>query len=192
MISSFAKWDFKKVFLTIVFSTATFAASFVLGNAITAALGPGMSGLATIIITTILVVICAKLVEARGVFTIMVTFFTLLAIPTTMFGPPHPLKIVIGVITGLVYDLTWFILGKIMRLNKIALPVAAALSTMVSIISIYFLMKYLIYPKVEYLRSVLYYIIPVYGILGFIGGAIGESIYNKSLSNMSLIKQLKA
>ena len=182
------KWNAKKIFLTFIFSAATFAASFVLGNAITIAFGPGTSGIATIVVTTILVVICAKLVETRGVFTILVTLFTVLAIPTTMFGPPSPLKILIGFATGFVYDLVWYLIPS----KKFSLPLAAALSTIVSIVLIFFLMSFLSYPKADYLRSILYFVIPLYGTLGFLGGVIGEKIYDKSLANLSLIKQLKS
>lgn len=182
------RWTLKKLYLIVVFAVATFAASFVLGNAITLAFGPGTSGVMTILVTTILVVICANIVDKIGTFTLLVTLFTLLAIPTNMFGPPGPQKVVIGLITGLVYDLMWLLTGK----KKYSLPIAAALSTAVSILLIFGLMFYIGHPKADFMKNILKYLIPVYALLGFIGGEIGNRIYNKTLSNLSIIKQFKS
>lgn len=182
------KWTLKRFFLTAVFTAATFAASFVLGNAITIALGPGSSGIATIIVTTVLVVICARLVETFGVFTLIVFLFTLLAIPTNMFGPPGPHKIIIGLITGIVYDTVWNITGR----KKFSLPFAASIATAVSISLIFGLMVYLDHPRKDYFQATLKFIIPLYAILGFVGGLIGDWIYKRSLSHLSIVQQLKA
>lgn len=181
-------WTVKRVFLTAVFAAATFAASFALGNAITMAAGPGTSGIATIIITTVLVVICARLVETTGVFTLIVTLFTILAIPTNLFGPPGPHKVLIGLITGLVYDVVWNLGAR----KKFSLPIAAAIATVVSILLIFGLMTYLHYPRADYLKSVLKYIGPMYAVLGFAGGLIGNWIYDRSLSRLSVVQQLKS
>ncbi len=182
------KWNLKRFFLTAVFAAATFVASFVFGNAITVALGPGMSGIVTIIITTILVVICARLVETMGVFTLMVFLFTFLAIPTNMFGPPGPHKIVIGLITGIVYDVVWNLTGR----RKFSLPFAACVATAISIFLIFGLMVYLDHPRKEYLQTILKYIVPLYAFLGFIGGWLGYWIYEKRLASLSIVQQLKA
>lgn len=105
-----------------------------------------------------------------------------------MFGPPNPLKIFIGLLTGIVYDLIWNLTGR----KKYSLPIAATISTMVSILLIYLLLNYLNHPRKEYLQSILLWLIPVYGILGYIGGIAGDRIYQKSLKRLSIIKQLKA
>lgn len=183
-----ATWTLKSLFVIAVFSAATFAASFALGNAITIALGPGTSGIATIIITTVLVIICGRLVERIGVFTLTVTLFTVLAIPTNLFGPPGPHKIVIGLITGITYDAVWNLTGR----KKFSLPSAAAVATAVSISLIFGLLLYLNHPRKEYLQGILKYIIPLYAILGFVGGLLGNWIYDRSLSRLSVVKQLKS
>jgi ABC-type thiamin/hydroxymethylpyrimidine transport system permease subunit len=182
------RWTVKRLFLTAVFAAATFAASFALGNAITLTLGPGTSGIATIIVTTVLVVICARLVETPGVFTLIVTLFTVMAIPTNLFGPPGPHKILIGLLTGLTYDLVWNITGR----RRFSLPIAAALATAVSILLIFGLMTYLHHPRADYLKSVLKYIGPMYALFGFLGGVIGNWIYDHSLSRLSVVQQLKS
>lgn len=185
-MKKFRDWNLKKLFLAGVFSAATFAASFVLGNAVTTALGPGTSGIATIIITTILVIIGARIIDTPGALTIMVTIFTVFAIPTNMFGPPGPHKILIGLATGAVYDFFWVI----MRGTKYSLPTAAAISTAVSIVLILYLMVYLNHPRADALKNLIYYIVPLYGFLGFLGAILGNWIYDKSLSRLSMIRDL--
>lgn len=182
------KWTIKRFFLTAVFAAATFAASFSLGNAITLALGPGTSGIATIIITTVVVVIGARIIGAIGVFTLMVLLFTALAIPTNMFGPPGPQKLLIGAATGFVYDLLWN-LGKRKRFS---LPIAAAIATAVSILLIFWLMVFLNHPRKDYLYSILGYTLPVYAVLGFLGALLGNWIFDRYLSRLSVVKQLQS
>lgn len=182
------KWSWKRLFLAGVFSAATYAACFAIGNAITLAAGPGTSGVFTVLLTTILVVICARIVETRGVFVVLVGLFTLLAWPTNMFGPPGPQKIAIGLLTGLVYDLVWNITGR----RKYSLHLAAAFATAFSIALICGLLFALDHPKKEYLLGILKFIIPIYAVLGAIGAAIGNWIYDKSLSRLAIIKQVKA
>jgi ABC-type thiamin/hydroxymethylpyrimidine transport system permease subunit len=181
------KWTKKRLFVSVIFASATFAVSFVLGNAITLAMGPGTSGLFTIIVTTILVVVCARIVGLFGVFTVVVVLFSILAIPTNMFGPPGPQKIVIGFMTGLTYD----IVSAIGRNWKYSMPSAAAIATMVSIGLIAWLLVLLNHPRKDYLLAILYWLVPVYGVLGFLGGMLGDAIYNKSLSKLSVVKQFK-
>lgn len=187
-----SKWNAKSFFICVIFAAATFAASFILGGSITLAFGPGTSGIFTIIITTILVVICANIVEKAGTFTITVTLFTVLATPTTIFGPPGPQKIFIGLITGFVYDMVWLLTRKNNLLRKYSFPIAAALSTAVSIILIFQLMVYLGHPKADFMKKILYYLIPLYAILGAVGGWLGNKIYTKTLSGLSIVQQFKS
>ncbi|MDP2896996.1 MAG: hypothetical protein Q8Q12_10640 [bacterium] len=182
-------WSRKELFVCVVFACATFAASFVLGSGITLALGPGTSGVATILITTVIVVIGANIVGTIGYFTLVVTLFTVLAIPTNMFGPPGPHKVIIGLSTGLVYDLAWNLTAR----KRFSLPFAAAVSTAASILLIFLFMVWFFpeHPKRETIAGLLKYLIPVYAVLGFIGGVLGDWIYKKSLADLSIVKMLK-
>jgi ABC-type thiamin/hydroxymethylpyrimidine transport system permease subunit len=107
---------------------------------------------------------------------------------TSMFGPPGPQKIAIGILTGVAYDLVWNLTGR----KRYSLPFAAAVSTAVSILLIYFLMVLIAYPRTDYLHSLLKYLVPLYAVLGFVGAMIGNWIYDRSLSRISVIQQLKA
>lgn len=179
-------WTLKKVFIGLVIAAATFGAAFLAGNAITMTLGPGTSGLATIIITTVLVVIGARIVDRVGIFVLMVTFFTVCAIPTTLFGPPGPQKVIIGLLTGLTYDLVWLIFAR----RPKGLPYAALVATVVSVGLIYGLLVYLDHPRVEYMGSILKYLVPLYAALGWVGGWLGNWLFDTSLKHLSAVRQL--
>lgn len=186
-------WNKRLLYVACVFAAATFAASFVLGSGITLAFGPGTSGVATIIITTTLIVIGANIVDRRYYFTLTVTLFTVLAIPTTMFGPPGVHKILIGLVTGITYDFVWALCDRMSRLKRVALPLAAALSTAVSITLIYGLML-LVFPEhkgLGTLQKYLPYFILVYGVLGFLGALLGNWIYSTSISKLSALRILR-
>jgi len=187
-MSNHLKWNSKRALAACFFGVATFAISFVLGNAITLALGPGTSGFVTILFTTILVVCAARITELRGVFTLMVTLFTILAIPTNLFGPAGPQKIIIGLATGITYDIFWEIFNR----KRFSLQIAAFASTAVSIVLIWQLMILLQHPKADYLTKYIYYLIPIYGILGSLGAWIGNWMYLKHLANRSVVKTIKS
>lgn len=184
----YEKWNGQCFFMAAAFSAATFAASFVLGSAFTAVLGPGTSGITTIIITTILVVIGALIINTRCIFLVMVMLYTIFAIPTNMFGPPGLQKIFIGLITGAIYDLFWYLTTSL-KLKRYALPTSAAFATGISIVLIFWLLVILNHPRAEFLKKALIYIIPVYAALGFVGALLGEWIYDKNIR--SIVANLK-
>jgi len=188
------KWTMKRLFLTAVFAAATFAASFAGGIVITTSIAPGMSGIVTILLTTILAVIGALVVDTLGVFVVLVTLFTLFAWPTTMFGPPGPQKILIGLVTGLTYDLCWrlFSYWRLLRDRKLALPIAASAATAVAIVLIAVLLTYLNHPRKDLVVSILKWLIPLYAALGFVGAWYGQRLYYKTISKLSIVDQLKA
>lgn len=182
------KWSMKRFFVAIVFAVTIFAVTFALGAAVTAALGPGTSGILTIIITTILIIIAAELVQARGVFTVVVTLFSILAIPTSIFGPPVIAKIGIGFVTGLAYDLVWELCGRRPR----GFIVAAAVATAVSILSIFVVMTWVNHPRLDFMRKAIWYLIPLYAALGGVGAWLGHSVVWKRLERAGFVKQLQA
>jgi hypothetical protein len=91
-------------------------------------------------------------------------------------------------LTGFVYDVVWDLTGR----RRFSLPIAAAVSTAVSILLIFGLMVLMAYPRKDYLQALLKYLVPLYAFLGFLGALIGNWIYDRSLSGLSVIKQLKA
>ncbi len=193
-MKSLKSWSLKKIFIVSVFSSATFAVSFAFGEAITATFGPGTSGIITIIMTTILVVICGKIVDVLGTFTLLVLIFSILAIPTTIFGPPGPQKIFIGLGTGIIYDILWYILDKnpFEKLKRISPAISASGATGFSIFLMLELLKWLNYPKKEILEKWFVPFLIIYSALGFFGGYLGNWIYENHLKDINIIKQLKS
>jgi len=170
-----------------VVGVVTFAVSFLLGGAITAVAGPGTSGIVTIVVTTMLVIIGAKIVNRFGAVTLMVTVFSVVAIPTTMFGPPGPQKVLIGITTGIVYDLTISVLQR----RKIGYIMAGGLSSLYAILAIFTVLVWLRLPSAERLRHLLIYFVPVYTLLGGIGGWLGVHVFDRRLSKLAVVRNLQ-
>ena len=187
----YKKWTSTRFLVALAFAAAAFAASFVLGFLVTQSLGPGTSGVLTIIITTVLVVVGARIAETRGVFTLMVTLFTVLAIPTNMFGPPGVPKVLIGLATGMVYDVGWWVFARWQRTSRIAIPIAAALSTAVSIALIWRLMTWINHPRAGWMGTIIMYIAPVYAALGFLGGMFANWIFERNFASNPRVRVLR-
>lgn len=158
----------------------TFAASFVFGGAITTALGPGTSGIVTIVITTIVVVFGAKLVDEIGALTLIVTLYSIFAIPTNMFGPPGPAKIIVGILVGISYEITVFGFKRLGR-EDLGYISAGAVGAIFAIFLIWGVLI-LVDPQgatASRLGDVILWIWIPYGILGVIGGWVGIRVYNQ-------------
>lgn len=170
-----------------VFAAVTFAASFTLGGAITAAFGTGMSGIVTIIVTTVIVVVGARIVDKFGAMVVMVTVFSVLAIPTTMFGPPGPHKIIIGLVTGIVYDLVI----SVFRRSNWGYRLAGGAAALLAIFAIWALLLALNMPGADKIGRVIQYIAPLYFVLGVIGGHLGVWLFDGSLRRLAVVRHLR-
>jgi len=185
--TKYRRWNLRRTIVALAFGAAAFAAAFALGFIITQTAGPGTSGLATIIVTTVLVVVGARIALTKGVFTLMVTLFTILAIPTNLFGPAGIHKVGVGFLTGVVYDLVWLASGN----RRFSIPIAAAISTTVSILAIWQLMVVLEHPRAEWMGSVLMFIAPLYAVLGFLGGWFGNWVFDNRFKNNERVRQIQ-
>ena len=175
------------VVLCGVFAALTFAAAFTLGGAITAAFGPGMSGIATIIVTTVVVVVGAKIVDKFGAMVIMVTVFSVLAIPTTMFGPPGFQKIAVGLGTGIVYDIVISASGR----RNWGYTLAGGVGALLAIFEIWGLLALLKLPGADKIGALVAFIAPLYFALGLVGGYLGVWLFSRSLKDLAIVRNLQ-
>lgn len=186
-----SKWESKDFVICGVFAALTFAASFLLGSAITAAAGPGMSGLATIIVTTLIVVVGARIVDKFGAMILMVLLFSLFAIPTTMFGPPGPHKLLVGLVTGVTYDATI----SVFRRHAWGYRLAGGIGAVVAIFAIWALLASFKLPGTERyahkIATAIHYLAPIYFLLGVVGGHLGVWFFDKSLKDLAVVKSLR-
>jgi len=186
------KWQPKDFVVIGVFAALTFAASFVLGSAITATAGPGMSGIATIIVTTIVVVCGAKIIDRFGAVWLMVVLYSFFAIPTTMLGPPGPHKLLVGLLTGVAYDGVIFLL----RRGSWAYRLAGGTGAAVAILAIWGLFAVFSPPgwdkAADKIHKLAAFIVPFYFLLGVVGGHLGDWLYNKSLKDLAVVQNLNS
>ena len=168
-----------------VFGALVFVVAFVGGFAITAAFGPGTSGVITATSTSALVVLAGHL-AARFPTLLTANFvFAALAIPTSLFGPFGPLKILFGIGTGLIYE---GIVALMQRSDK-SFIISAGASAFVSVYLIFFGSSILIGVVSPTLQKYLHIFALVYGVLGALGGVLGNYLFRR-IENTPTVKNL--
>ncbi len=183
-------WSTKDSVICGITAALTFATSFIFGAAITATLGPGMSGFVTIVITTMVVVFGAKLVNKLGALFMIGMIFSFLATPTSIFGPPGIQKLAIGVVIGVLYESTVWLFKKLKKEN-IGYMTAGATGSIGAIFAILYLLRILDQETASKLSAVIYWIWAPYGALGFIGGWFGIKLFQR-LEHIGPIQNLKS
>lgn len=174
----------KSLIAGVFFGILVFVVAFLGGFAITAAFGPGTSGIVTATLTSALVVVAGQLVPRFPTLLTVNVVFSLFAIPTSLFGPFGPLKLLFGVGTGLMYEFCVFVL----RRSQWSYVVAAALSAFISVYLIYFGSVAILGKPSENLGKYLHYFAFVYAVLGGAGGYLGTYIYRR-IENHRVIKR---
>lgn len=167
------------------FGAAVFIVAFVGGAGITAAFGPGTSGVITALFTTALVVFSGLLVPRFPTLLTVNLVFALLAIPTTLFGPFGAAKLAFGLITGGVYEICRRFFQS--RPN-VGLTVGAALSAFISVYLIFYGTTLLGGSPSATLAKYLHYFAVVYSILGFAGALLAIKLFTKLASHPTVIK----
>jgi hypothetical protein len=179
-------WNLMAFIVSGAIAALTFGVSFLLGSAITSSVGPGMSGIATIIVTTAIVVAGAKIVDRFGVMLLIILLFAAMSIPTTMFGPPGPLKLLVGLATGVFYEITIWVL----RRTRLAFAIAGGLGAATAIAAIWLLLIALHAQGAAKIADAAKYIFVLYFVLGVIGGLFGYMIWERSLKHLAIVRQI--
>jgi hypothetical protein len=179
------RWTLKASVVCGVTAALTFAASFVFGAAITAAMGPGMSGFFTIVITTMIVMLGAKIADRFGAFFMIGMLFSILTIPTTLFGPPGIEKLAIGFVLGVLFELSVWLF----RRRDVGYLVAGSIGSIGAIFAIWGLMLILEKEIASQLSAVIAWIWIPYGLLGLLGSWLGLRIF-KSIKHLRPIQGL--
>jgi len=175
------------ILVSAIFGALTFVVAFAGGIVITSTFGPGTSGVFTIIITNIVVVSGGMLLPKFGTLFGINIVFSILAIPTTLFGPIGPAKIVIGIVTGFLYEI---IIALFRSRNKLSFAVAGSVSAAVSVFVIYVVTGLTDATVSNTLERFLFAFAGVYAVLGAIGGVVGVVVFQRYVSDMSLVKYL--
>ena len=106
-----------------------------------------------------------------------------MAIPTLIFGPFGPIKILFGIGTGLIYEVTTFALKR----TPMSYIVAAGVSAFVSVYLIYFGSIWLVGAPSPTLAKYRDYFAVAYAILGALGGFIGTRVFIRIQRNTASV-----
>jgi hypothetical protein len=181
-------WRTRDVIFTGVLASTAFAAAFLLGAGIILATGvPATGGMANIFPVVFLAVLGYKICPRPffGSLTLAIVF--LLAIPTVIGGPLGPLKLLNGVIIGLVWDL---IVNAGGRRNS-AIIGASGVAATVSLLCVYAGLLILRLPAVEKLRPLLLPLALVQAVLGLLAAFLALRIYHARISKWPAVQRFQ-
>ena len=140
------------------------------------------------LVALFLVVCGAKIIDKFGATTIMLVITSILAIPTISFGAPGIQKVPQLFIVGLVIDLAIMLFR---RENKGYL-VGGALGGLIAPGMIFLSMVLIGLPGADKLQPLLIPLSAIYCILGLIGAYLGIITYDRKLSKLSVVRNLKS
>lgn len=183
------KWRTRDAIFAGVVGTAAFAAAFLLGTGIILVTGiPATGGMANIFPVVFLAVLGFR-ISPRPLFgTVVLTIVFLLAIPTLIGGPLGPLKLINGVVIGLVWDAI-VTLGR--RRNG-AIILASTIAAVVSLFAVYVGLVVLKLPAVAKLAPLLGPLAAVQAVLGAAASYLAIKTYEKRVAKWSSVERFQS
>jgi len=167
----------------------TLGVGVVLGTGLTAATGiPMIGGVLNGVVTAAILTAGAKGVPKFGSGTILWLVMSALAVPTLTMGPPGIHKPIIGLVTGLVWD----VLLAMTRRKNWSYLVSGAAMMLVVMFGIYAAAVLLGLPGEEKLRSALAFIIPINFALGLLGTWLGLKLFDRTVSKLNFVRVMQA
>ncbi|MBI2142553.1 hypothetical protein HYU15_03645 [Candidatus Woesearchaeota archaeon] len=127
------------------------------------------------------------IVRKFGAVTIAAGVYSLIAIPTVLFGPPGVYKLFLGIILGLLFDS----LLMAFRYSRTGYYVAAAVSYATVVPATYLALLFLGFPAAERLARFVPYLMIWYVIAVIATVWLTMLIYEKKLKNLKVVKQLQ-
>lgn len=165
----------------------SFVLAFVLGSAVNALTGiPLTGGILNGIIVGAMITIGIKGVDKFGAATLIWFVFTIFAIPTITFGPPGWYKVIVGIVSGLIWDLVI----SIFKRRKFGYIFSAGVGASAITYGVFVSATILGLPAAERLAKALYFLIPMNFIISCIGALTGLWLFGKYLSKMPFIQNL--
>ncbi|HEY0156162.1 MAG TPA: hypothetical protein VGF28_02615 [Thermoanaerobaculia bacterium] len=181
-------WRTRDVIFTGVLAATAFAAAFLLGAGVILATGiPATGGMANIFPVVFLAVLGYKICPRPFFGTLTMAIVFLLAIPTVIGGPLGPLKLVNGIIIGLVWDLI-IVAGR--RKNG-AIIVASGVAAVVSLLCVYAGLIILKLPAVGKLRPLVLPLSGIQAVLGVVAAYLALKIYDARVSKWPAVQRFQ-
>jgi len=176
----------KQLVFIALMSAFMFVINLIIGSGLIAITGiPLANAIVTGIVFGTFIILMVRTLPKFGTFTLFLLVYSLLEIPTSLGGAPGfwP-KVPINVITGLAGDIFLLLFNYKRWTHFIGFYILITINTLVFV---YFLSLFGI-PGVDKLISMLWWILPLYWILGTIGIFIGEFIYGRIKKNKTYLQ----
>ena len=185
----FQKFKTKDLVVCALFGTLGFVLAFIFGSGIIAITGiPATGGLLNIFITAIVVFIGINILRGKfGSGALICAILSTLAVPTIIIGPPGIIKIIIGILFGLTFDIALFLFRK----TKFRFAISGASGVIMAFYLMYLMFVLLDLPEAGKMQPLLLPLTAIYAILGAVGSHIGFLIYDKKLKDKAFIKQMQ-
>lgn len=181
------KWALNDFVFAGITGALIFAVAFLLGSGIILATGiPATGGIVNILVAVLLMVIAKHIKPKFGFATLALAITFAIAIPTIIGGTPGIYKILVGVAIGIVFDLAVYLF----RNTNFSYLIAGSLGAVVSIVTIFVLMKIMDLPGIAKLTPLMKYLVPVQAVNGLVGAYLGNLIFNIRLKSIPAIKRM--
>jgi len=169
------------------FGGLLFTINFFLGASLSYLTGnPGFSGLVTGFTTAFVFYVLLRLTRTFGAMSIAFTLYCLLAIPTVLMGPPGPYKVIVGLSSGLAFDIVLWILRY--RLWSFLVGFVVYVLTMLA--GMYVCYMYFDFPGLETLRGVMFILAVIFAVEGCLGGSIAHMLFERRLRRLTVVKRV--
>ena len=186
-----SKWNTTKLVALASLVVLAFIVSLV-GNFLVVITGiPGAGGFISPFFVMIVVIFALLVIRKFWTATIATIIYSILALPTPIFGPPGFLpKILIIVALGIWIDMVYFLFKKNDRLASVMTGILSALVVSLLLMSIGLLFNM---PGIDKFINILLtpFFIVLTAMMGAAGGYIGYLTYKK-LKNTSVIRRIQA
>lgn len=166
----------------------SFVLAFVLGSVVNAITGiPLTGGILNGVVVGAMITIGIKGVDKFGAATLIWFVFTIFAIPTITFGPPGWYKVIVGIISGFVWDLVI----SLFKRSKFGYIFSAGVGASAITYGVFIAAKMLGLPAAERLAKFLYFLIPMNFVISCIGAVVGLWLFTRHMLRMPFIQNLK-
>ena len=179
------KFSTKELVFIALIGTLLFLMELFIVAALGVIFGAGVGFLAVAVFWTAIAIFGGLVVRKFGTFTMMAFIYSVLAIPTTVFGPPGIYKIIPATLVGFLVDVS----VSALRYRKAGYYLGAIVGQVVGLLLFAVAFLLLGFPGQAELFASLWFLIPLYAVEALLGCWIGILVNNK-LKNKKILRQI--
>ncbi len=175
------------VFMALL-GAITFVFDLAIVSGIDASTGiPGAGFMVDTIFVVALMTIGGLVIKRFGVFSSIALIYGVLAVPTTVFGPPGVYKIVLSLVLGLVADAVVYFF----KYKRIGFYSAMAIGNVFGLPLFLLALRWLGLPGSAELASAFWVIFAITVVESLIGAWLGLWLFERRIKNLAVIKQIQ-